>query len=57
MERIGHLLTMIDHILDTKKKRHIAGGLLLGTSLFFGTLAVTVLTLKGEDDDEERYID
>ena len=48
---------MIDHILNTKRKRHIAGGLFMSASLFFGGLAVTVLTLKGDTDDEEKYID
>ena len=60
MERIGHLLTMIDHVLDTKKKRHIAGGILLSVSLLFGGLAVTVLTIdhtKEEGDEDERYLD
>lgn len=59
MERIGHLLNMIDHILDTKKKRHMAGGILLSISLLFGGLAVTVLTVKSEEegDDDEKFID
>lgn len=50
---------MIDHILDTKKKRHMAGGILLSISLLFGGLAVTVLTVKSEEegDDDEKFID
>lgn len=61
MERVGHIITMIDHILDTKKKRHLAGGILMSVSLLFGGLAITVLTVKSENDEEvdndERYID
>lgn len=60
MERIGHLISMIDHILDTKKKRHLAGGILASVSLLFGGLAITVLTVKSEDeegDNNEQYID
>lgn len=43
---------MIDHALNTKKKRHIAGGILLSISMLFGGLAVTVLTLKNEKEEE-----
>lgn len=44
---------MIDHSLNTKKKRHIAGGILMSVSLFFGGLAFTVLTIKTDDVKEE----
>lgn len=58
MERIGHLLNMVDRILNTDKKRHIAGGILMSVSLLFGGLAVTVLTLDSEEGDEdEKCID
>ena len=45
---------MLDQTLDTNKKRHIAGGILLSISLLFGGLAITVLTLKTEENDEQR---
>lgn len=48
MERLEKILTMLDHSLNTKKKRHIAGGVLVSISLLFGGLAVTVLSMKGE---------
>lgn len=57
MERIGHIINMIDHILDTKKKRHLAGGILMSVSLLFGGLAITVLTVKSEEQSDEKYID
>lgn len=44
---------MIDHSLNTKKKRHIAGGILMSVSLFFGGLAFTVFTIKTDDTKEE----
>lgn len=52
---------MLDHSLSTKKRRHIAGGVLMSVSLLFGGLAVTVLTLKadeneGKDADEYELI-
>ena len=45
---------MLDETLDTNRKRHITGGILLSISLFFGGLAFTVMTLKMEEDNEER---
>ena len=56
MERFDHLLSMLDQILDTKKKRHIAGGVLMSVSMLFGGLAVTVLTLKSEEKGNELQI-
>ena len=44
---------MLDHSLDTKKKRHITGGgVLLSISLLFGGLAFTIITIKTEDNDD-----
>lgn len=48
---------MLDQSLDTRKKRHIAGGVLMSISLLFGGLAVTIITLKTEEDANERYIE
>lgn len=58
MERIERILTMLDRTLTSKKKRHIAGGILLSVSMLFGGLAFTVLTLKAEENEDEntRYI-
>lgn len=52
MNRIVAMLTMLDHSLDTKKKRHIAGGILMSVSILFGGLAFTVMTLKTEEIHE-----
>lgn len=56
MNRIMTILSILDHSLDTKKKRHIAGGILLSVSLLFGGLALTVMSLKMEEiiDDEQN---
>lgn len=48
---------MLDHALNTKAKRHIAGGVLLSVSLLFGGLAITIMTLKTEEDYSEKYIE
>lgn len=49
MDSLERVLNMIDQTLDTKKKRHIVGGILISISLLFGGLAITVITLKPED--------
>ena len=57
MERLDAILSMLDQILDTRKKRHLAGGVLLSVSLLFGGLAVTVLSLKTEEEYNEYQIE
>lgn len=54
MERLERILSMLDRTLGTKKKRHIAGGILLSVSLLFGGLAFTVMTLKQDDNEKEH---
>lgn len=44
---------MLDYSLDTKKKRHIAGGILMSISVLFGGLAFTVMTVKTESNENE----
>lgn len=53
MDRMEALLSMLDYSLNTKKKRHLAGGILMSVSLLFGGLALTVLTIKTEETDYE----
>lgn len=57
MDRLERVLAMLDHALNTKKKRHIAGGVLMSISLLFGGLAITVVTLKTEGENNEQQID
>ena len=57
MYRFEEIVSVIDHALDTRTKRHIAGGILLSVSLFFGGLAITIMTVKSEEDNHERYIE
>lgn len=57
MYRLEELLSMLDLSLNTKKKRHIAGGVLMSVSLLFGGLALTIITLKTEDEINERYLE
>lgn len=64
MERTKRLLSTIEHLVATKGKRHIIGGVLLSASIFLGALATTVLTMKVDepqnkvqDDREDDYED
>lgn len=51
MDRMRRLITTIEDLVSTKKKRHIVGGILLSTSIFLGGLAVTVMSTKVEDNE------
>lgn len=53
MDGIGNFISTIDNVLNTKRKRHITGGILLSASLLFGGLALTVMTIKNEEEDNE----
>lgn len=46
---------MLDISLGSKRKRHIVGGVLVSFSLLLGGLAFTVITLKPEENNDERY--
>lgn len=45
------IIELMDRTLDTKRKRHITGGVLLSLSVLFGGLAMTIMTLKGDDNE------
>lgn len=49
MDGLGNFISMLDYILDSPRKRHITGGILLSVSMLFGGLAVTVVTIRNED--------
>ena len=53
MNEIERTISILDYVLDTRKKRHIAGGILLSLSMFFTGLALTVMTIKSEEYTEE----
>lgn len=50
MENVANLVSALDYILDTRRKRHITGGILLSVSLLFGGLALTVMTIGKEEN-------
>jgi len=50
MDVIETVVSILDITLDTKRKRHIVGGILLSVSLLFGGLALTTMTMNmGEE--------
>lgn len=57
MERLEGILYMLDQSLNTRRKRHITGGILMSISLLFGGLAVTIFTIRTEDNNDELYIE
>lgn len=54
MNRLEHIIAMLDQSLGTKSKRHITGGVLVSVALLFGGLAFTVMTLKTEDKNSNE---
>lgn len=54
MEMLEHVISSIDYMLNTKRKRHITGGILLSASLLFGGFAITVMTIKHDDDEIQK---
>ena len=54
MEGFESLIAILDFTLDTKRKRHIVGGILLSVSMLFGGLALTVMTLRTEENKNEE---
>lgn len=57
MDRLEHILTTLNYLMGTKRKRHIVGGIMLSVSMLFGGLALTVITIKNEEqeDDEQDF--
>ena len=53
MDRLDSIISVIDYTLNTKRKRHIVGGVLISVSLLFSGLAFTVLTIKSEEGNYE----
>lgn len=52
MENFEALVSVLDFTLDSKRKRHIVGGILLSVSFLFVGLALTAMTLQTEEKEE-----
>lgn len=61
MDILENIISSLDVILDSERKRHITGGILLSASALFGGLAITVITIKNdetvnyEENEEQDY--
>ena len=53
MDRLEYVMTMLERTLGTRAKRHILGGTLISVSLLFSGLALTVMTLKTEEKENQ----
>ncbi|CAK7007677.1 MAG: hypothetical protein EUB_01565 [Eubacterium sp.] len=53
MESLDIIISVLDGALDTKRKRHITGGIMMSMSMLFGGLAFTIMTIKNEGDYEQ----
>ena len=54
LDNFDSLVQILDYSLDSKRKRHIAGGILLSISLLFGGLAFTTISMRDEYGDEDE---
>lgn len=53
MDRLEYALTVASRMISNKRKRHIIGGVLISVSVLFGSLALTVMSIKNEEIDNE----
>ena len=51
-DNIESMMSMLDYVLSSPKKRHIVGGILLSASLMFAGLAITTMTISEEKDEK-----
>lgn len=50
---LDDFVSTIDAVLDSRRKRHIAGGILISAALLFGGLAITVVTIQIDEEECE----
>mgnify|MGYP006891090574 CR=1 FL=1 len=56
MEYAKRLVSTLEHLVSTKSKKHIVGGVLLSASIFLGGLALTAMSIKiKEESNEPQY--
>lgn len=46
MSEVTDICENVEYVLESQKRRHLIGGVLLSFALLFGGLAVTTMTLK-----------
>lgn len=55
IDKLGYFLDSVDDLLDTGRKRHIFGGLLMSLAFLCGSMAITVITVRDERKDESDF--
>lgn len=45
------IVQILDYTLNSRRKRHITGGILLSVSMLFSGLALTAMTLRPEEEN------
>lgn len=54
MPNFEDIIGILDYTLNSKRRRHITGGILLSVSALFAGLALTAMTLKAEEVPNEK---
>ena len=54
MDELERFIAGLDYVLDTNRKRNIMGGFLLSESMLFGCLALTVMTIKVDEEESDE---
>ena len=54
MYELENVLTIVNELLSTPRRRHITGGILISLAALFGGLAVTALTIKPEEKENDN---
>ena len=49
IDKLGYFLDSVDALLDSGRKRHLFGGLLMSLAFLCGSMAITVITTKDAD--------
>lgn len=58
MYELENILEILENLVNTKRKRHLTGGILISLAALFGGLAATALTIgktEERNDDEDEY--
>lgn len=52
MRKLEEIVSIVERAIDSKQKRHLFGGILVSVSIMLSGLAITILTIKTEENDE-----
>lgn len=54
MLSIQEIVYLVDSSLNSKRKRHITGGVLISLAALFAGLAITTITVNREDEEHNE---